>query len=178
MGWNDVVGPRRGLNNAVFALAASDGEIYAGGAFTGASVVNARYVARWDGTNWSALGSGADSAVEALVSSGPTCSWECLPRRAAIAAGFTIHTGVSRIPRVTRFGVSGADSVIRFTTAPWQTYAVEHKPNGEGGWVTLAGGIAGDGGTNAVIHRRATLSNDFIASRLSCRRWRNLEKET
>jgi hypothetical protein len=37
--------------------------LYAGGGFTGAGGVSARQVARWDGTSWSALGSGLSSGL-------------------------------------------------------------------------------------------------------------------
>jgi len=41
--------------------------LYAGGSFTAVDGVPARYIAKWDGSRWSALGRGMDSAVEALV---------------------------------------------------------------------------------------------------------------
>jgi hypothetical protein len=42
--------------------------LYLGGAFTDFGGVSAQYVARWDGTAWSALGSGPTSAVRTLAS--------------------------------------------------------------------------------------------------------------
>lgn len=47
--------------------AASDGTIYAGGGFLTAGGKKARHVAKWDGSNWSALGSGVDGPVCALA---------------------------------------------------------------------------------------------------------------
>jgi len=44
--------------------------VYAGGAFTTAGGNPAMYVARWDGSRWSALGSGMNSWVYALGVSG------------------------------------------------------------------------------------------------------------
>jgi trimeric autotransporter adhesin len=43
------------------------GNLYVGGSFVAAGSVMANYVAKWDGTNWSALGSGMDDYVTALV---------------------------------------------------------------------------------------------------------------
>jgi len=41
--------------------------LYAGGAFTTAGGVSSRGIARWDGSAWSALGSGVDGGVSAIV---------------------------------------------------------------------------------------------------------------
>ncbi len=71
------------LNNSVYAIAVSGTDIYAGGWFenvnnSGTELGAADYIAKWDGTNWSALGSdGAGggslppaSGVKAIVISG------------------------------------------------------------------------------------------------------------
>jgi hypothetical protein len=65
------------LNGAVTAIAPSDSGLYVGGYFTNASgIAQADYVASWDGSNWSALGSNGsgdgaiNSAVESLVVDG------------------------------------------------------------------------------------------------------------
>ncbi len=51
-------GPGGALNNVVRALLVVEGDIYAGGAFTNAAGVSeADYVARWNGSSWSSLGS-------------------------------------------------------------------------------------------------------------------------
>jgi hypothetical protein len=45
-----------------------DGAIYAGGAFTAmGGVANTARIAKWDGTTWAALATGANSAVNALI---------------------------------------------------------------------------------------------------------------
>jgi hypothetical protein len=54
----------------VQALAASGTNLYAGGQFTAAGGVAANYIAKWDGSAWSALGSGTDGAVLALAADG------------------------------------------------------------------------------------------------------------
>ena len=52
----------------MYAMAAdSSGNLYAGGTFTTAGGVSAKYVAKWDGTSWSALGSGPGPYVYALA---------------------------------------------------------------------------------------------------------------
>jgi hypothetical protein len=59
----------------VNALTVSGSTLYAGGAFTLAGGNPANYIAQWDGTKWSPLGSGvggADPSVSALAASGGT----------------------------------------------------------------------------------------------------------
>ncbi|MBI3423071.1 MAG: VCBS repeat-containing protein [Acidobacteria bacterium] len=51
----------------VFALALNGTELYAGGDFTAAGGVTVNRVARWDGSAWTALGTGANTTVNALA---------------------------------------------------------------------------------------------------------------
>ena len=46
------------MNNGVRALGFYAGELIAAGDFTTAGGVEARHIARWNGTNWSPLGTG------------------------------------------------------------------------------------------------------------------------
>ena len=55
------------MNNGVFALAASGNDVYAGGTFTQAGGKPISYLARWDGNEWSAPGSGVNGRVFALA---------------------------------------------------------------------------------------------------------------
>ena len=64
--WSPLGDPDSGGNmNNVHALAwDSGGNLYVGGAFTGvAGVANTAYFAKWDGTNWAAVGSGGSGGV-------------------------------------------------------------------------------------------------------------------
>src|SRR6266498_1548888 len=51
----------------VLALAVSGSDAYAGGNFTTAGGNAANYIAKWNGSSWSALGSGMNSNVYALA---------------------------------------------------------------------------------------------------------------
>src|ERR1041384_3098149 len=66
------MGGLAGVNGTVFAAVADgSGNLYVGGTFTIAGSVFATNIAKWDGTNWSPLGSGLDNTVFALtISSG------------------------------------------------------------------------------------------------------------
>ncbi|MGD1044155.1 MAG: SdrD B-like domain-containing protein [Bacteroidota bacterium] len=61
-----------GINGMVTALAVIGTDLYAGGWFTTAGGIPAENIAKWDGTNWSALGSGlpAAGAINALAAMG------------------------------------------------------------------------------------------------------------
>ncbi|MDB6020422.1 MAG: hypothetical protein JWQ04_279 [Pedosphaera sp.] len=59
-----------GINGPVYAIATSGNSLYVGGAFSKAGGVAANSIAKWDGTNWSAVGSGVVGQVNALAVSG------------------------------------------------------------------------------------------------------------
>jgi hypothetical protein len=66
--WENVPG---GVNADVNAFEKdASGNLYVGGEFTQAGNITANYIAKWDGTNWSALGSGTDDYVLAIECSG------------------------------------------------------------------------------------------------------------
>jgi hypothetical protein len=65
------------MNSDVYALAVSGSTLYAGGYFTTAGGSAANYIAQWNGSSWSALGSGMSIGndipyVSALAVSGST----------------------------------------------------------------------------------------------------------
>src|SRR5438067_11674538 len=60
-----------GANGPVYAVAVDgSGNLYIGGSFTAVGDVVANRIAKWDGTNWSALGSGMENPVYAIAVSG------------------------------------------------------------------------------------------------------------
>src|SRR6266545_5168841 len=56
-----------GANGPVSAITAVGNSIYFAGSFSSIGGINARNIARWDGTNWSALGLGVDGSVANIV---------------------------------------------------------------------------------------------------------------
>jgi hypothetical protein len=55
----------------VSAIAISGNDVYVGGSFTSAGgVANTTHIAKWDGSTWSALGTGMDDGVIAIATSG------------------------------------------------------------------------------------------------------------
>jgi autotransporter-associated beta strand protein len=70
-----ALGSGLGLNSRVWAMAVSGSDLYVGGDFTyatnaGPTAVSATRVAKWNGSSWSALGSGTSGSVRALAVSG------------------------------------------------------------------------------------------------------------
>lgn len=56
-----------GVDNAVFVLSLFNGDLYVGGSFVNANIgadISVRRLARWDGANWSAVGSGGGFGVD------------------------------------------------------------------------------------------------------------------
>ncbi len=62
-----VTGGNVSWNTAVNTLVVYNGELYAGGNFTTAGGVSANYIAKWNGTTWSAVGNGMSDQVKSLA---------------------------------------------------------------------------------------------------------------
>jgi hypothetical protein len=61
----------QGTDGHVYAMAVdANGHVYVGGDFRVAGTVAANHIAKWDGSTWSALGSGVDGEVRALATIG------------------------------------------------------------------------------------------------------------
>lgn len=56
-----------GLNGPVWAIAVSGNNVFVGGQFTQAGLLSVNNIARWDGTNWSALGSGIGGGLVTAI---------------------------------------------------------------------------------------------------------------
>ena len=66
--WDNGISPSLpGLDNGVCALTVYDGKPIAGGNFTTAGDVAANYIAPWDGSSWSPLGSGTGGTVTTIT---------------------------------------------------------------------------------------------------------------
>jgi hypothetical protein len=55
------------MNGGVWAIASDGANVYAGGNFTVAGGVSANYIAKWNGSSWSALGAGLNNVVTAVA---------------------------------------------------------------------------------------------------------------
>jgi hypothetical protein len=112
---------------------ASSGEVYVGGDFTGVGGVAANYVARWDGTAWSSLGTGADNGVQDFVTALAVAS-----NGDVYVGGFFAFAG-------------GATGVVAVGIAKW---------NGTT-WSSLGTG-SGNGIRNGLVKALAVASNGDV----------------
>ncbi|MEI7979611.1 MAG: T9SS type A sorting domain-containing protein [Bacteroidota bacterium] len=62
-----ITGSNTGSNSQVKSMAVYNGELYVGGDFTTAGGVSANYIAKWNGTTWSAVGSGTNNWVSSMA---------------------------------------------------------------------------------------------------------------
>jgi hypothetical protein len=126
-----------GGNPSVGALAISGSNLYAGGVFTNAGGNPANFIAKWDGSSWSALGSGVSGRIASV---GPLAM-----------SGSDLYVG----GRFTNAGGSAAINIAKWDGSGWSALGSGVSPNGVvaalavsgsalyvGGRFTSAGGSA------------------------------------
>ena len=91
----------------VWALAVSGNTLYAGGWFTKAGGNSANSIAKWNGSSWSALGSGMSGAIE-INGDGPYVY-------ALAVSGSTLYAGGS----FTKAGGKSANSIAKWNGSSW-----------------------------------------------------------
>ena len=115
--WQPLGDGITGSYDEVRAIAVSGSDVYAGGAFSafGPDRVEAKNVARWDGSVWHALGSGADGPVNALVMAGGElyAGGDFLSLGAVLTNRLAAWNGTAW----TKVG-TGADAAVRALAAP------------------------------------------------------------
>jgi hypothetical protein len=116
----------------VNALAVSGSTLYAGSEFTTAGGVAANYIAQWNGSTWSALGSGMNSYVFALAVSGSTL----------YAGGFFTTAGGDAANYIAQWNGSGWSALGSGVNSYVLSLAVSESALYAGGEFTTAGGKA------------------------------------
>jgi hypothetical protein len=105
-----------GMNGSVEALGVFDDDgpgphppaLYAGGYFTQAGGVPANRIAKWDGTNWSALGSGISGASDPQVYA--LCVYDDGTGPALYVGGSFTHAGSANVKHIAKWnGTSWSD---------------------------------------------------------------------
>ncbi len=143
-----------GTSDGIHALAVFDDDgagpnapaLYAGGAFLTASGVDANRIAKWDGSSWSALGSGMDSPVRTLAVFDVDGAGPLLP--ALYAGGSFNNAGGNTANHVARWNGSSWSAPGSGTSGEVLAFSVfdddgdgPHLPKlVAGGKFTLAGG--------------------------------------
>ena len=143
--WSRLGGGLSGGN--VNALAAHDdggGEaLYAAGTFTSADGTAVNRIARWDGSNWSAVGSGLDSTVFALAVYNDGGGEELY------AGGSFLNAGGGPANRLAKWDGAGWSALGSGADAPVNALIVHDDG---GGSALYAGGNFSDAGGTAASH--------------------------
>lgn len=139
-----------GMNNGVYALVMSGTDLYAGGFFamvtnSGGMPTTVNYIAKWDGTNWSALGSGMNSYVYSLAAAGGNVY---------AGGGFTLATN------------SGGSTVTVNRIAKWNGSTWSALGSGVSGDYNDIWGLA-TSGNDVYVAGRFTTAGSVSASRIA-----------
>jgi hypothetical protein len=127
-----------GMSSTVVALAVSGTNLYAGGIFTNAGGVAANRIAKWDGSAWSALGSGISTTtfppfpVTALAVSGTNLY---------AGGNFTAAGGVPAI-RIAKWDGNAWSALGSGMNSDIDALAVSGTNLYAGGYFTMAGGVS------------------------------------
>jgi hypothetical protein len=161
---------------SVYALAVSGSDVYAGGNFTNAGGIAAKYIAKWNGTNWSALASGLSATVSALAVSGSDLYvGGSFTNAGGIAADYIAKwDGSSWSPlgsglggEVLALALSGSNVYAGgyFTTERGHVANYVAKWDGSS-WTPLGSGIGSDPGTQPYVNALAVSGSDLYVGGL------------
>ena len=132
--WNRFPGNSAGLNGITYAIALSDSYVYAGGAFTEVGgVANTKYIARWDGSVWSALNIGTDNIVRALAVSGSDIY---------VGGDFTSAGSASNTRSIAKWNGGSWSALGTGTDGSVRALATSGSDVYAGGTFTAAGGVS------------------------------------
>ena len=130
--WVDIGGIVGAGGSVDAAVINSSGNLYIGGFFTVVGDVEANYIAKWDGTNWSALGSGMSSYVYTLAVSGTNL----------YAGGYFTTAGGVPANHIAKWDGSNWSALGSGMNGYVATLAVSGTNVYAGGDFTMAGGTA------------------------------------
>ncbi len=134
--WSTVgSGSQNGTNGNVNAIAVNGGEVYVGGTFSQAGGLAASRVARWNGSQWAALGSGLNASVEGVAVRGSDVY---------VGGDFTSAGGVAAA-HIARWNSDSAQWFDVGGGTNGLVRPIKFEPNGDlyaGGIFTQAGGVS------------------------------------
>src|ERR1043166_756037 len=119
----------------VATLALLNGELYAGGIFLTAGGITANHIAKWNGTNWSAVGSGMNNGVYMLAAAGSDL----------YAGGDFTTAGGSSANHIAKWNGTGWSALGAGMNSVVSALAMLGSDLYAGGTFTNAGGIVANG---------------------------------
>ncbi len=157
-----------GLNDRVSALAISGTDLYAGGYFTNAGGVVANYLAKWNGSSWTALGSGMNryGYVYALrVSGSDLYVGGAFTTAGGRVSGYIARAFLLPLPSLS-VSRSERDLTISWPSANTADFGLEQATTlmPPANWLTNSAPILDDG-ANKSIAIPATNSSQFFRLR-------------
>jgi hypothetical protein len=143
--WSQVGIPFGGDGGMTWTLASIDDgsgpALYAGGSFLYAGITTLNYLARWNGTSWTALGTGADDWVFALLGA------DLGPGTSVYVGGDFMTIGGESYPGIAQWDVDSWSPLNKGLSGDVHALAAFNTANGPsvvaGGTFTDAGGIPG-----------------------------------
>ena len=123
----------KGADHHLKSIVVSGNDLYVGGGFTTINGIIANHIAKWDGNNWSALGSGVNSEVTSIAISGGD----------VYVAGSFSRAGETDVQRIGRWDGSNWYDLGRFGDILFETIlaiAVNGSDVYVGGNFTVVGG--------------------------------------
>jgi hypothetical protein len=149
----------------VRAFAASGANLYAGGDFITAGGTSANYIARWDGSSWSPLGSGLNSPVWALAISRN----DLYVGGEFTIAGNKLSDNVARVvldlPRLTSMGFTNRLFRLKVSGVTGQTVAIQSSTNLMD-WSAIDTVVLGDAPTVFTDAQSGNVSRRFYRGQL------------
>ncbi|WP_310397721.1 hypothetical protein [Hymenobacter sp.] len=124
--WQDGFGLLNGADSQVRSVVQSGNSIYVGGNFTSVDRIMASYVARWDGSAWSSLGTGTANGVNAAVNV------------LAVASNGDLYAGGN----FTQAGGLAASRVARWNGTAWSSLGTGSANGMSGGINTSVNALA------------------------------------
>ena len=125
-----------GLNGTCYAIAISGTEVYAGGSFTSAGGVAANRIAKWDGSNWSALGEGLSSSHSS------SCHAIAISGMEVYAGGYFTTAGGVAANCIAKWDGSNWSALGSGLDDRCLSIAISGTEVYAGGYFTTAGGVA------------------------------------
>ena len=151
---------------SLHALAMSGSDLYAGGDFTKAGGNPASRIAKWNGTNWMALGSGMNGTVRALAVSGSDLYvGGSFTTAGGKPAAYIARAYLPDLPELSMI-CSGSEITVSWPSVDTSGFALEHAGSltALASWSTNTASVTDDG-TNKWVTLPATNNSRFFRLR-------------